>query len=128
MVPALEPIPTCAMSDVLASGQMHEILHLGPLDRVTGSVGAENRIEGVIQVGFQIVADGFHHGILILAGTILTEDTGEMSAPMTVDIDLHGIITHLRNRGFLLPVDRLPIGPWILERALHLVDIGHGPA
>ena len=69
-----------------------------PFDGVAGTVGAEDRVGGVVQICFGIVSGGCDDLFGVMAWLVAAESGGETAMAVRVLVHIHRIVAHLGHR------------------------------
>ena len=108
------------------AGQVHMFRHLVPLDVDSRTVAAENAVGAVIEIRLRVIAQGFHHLLLVFARLVAPEGTADSAKPPGVGCDGLGIVLHGRHRRRAGEHRLLPHYLGRVEARAHLLQVRHG--
>ena len=100
--------------------------HLVPLDVDSRTVAAENTVGAVIEIRLRVIAQGFHHLLLVFARLVAPEGTADSAKPPGVGCDGLGIVLHGRHRRRAGEHRLLPHHLGRVEGGAHLLQVRHG--
>ena len=99
-----------------------------PFDGVASTVGAEDRVGGVVHIGFGIVGGGCDDLFGVMAWLVAAEGGGEMAMAVRVLVHIHRIVAHFGHRRLAFDHGVFAIGDRGFEGAGHALDVAHGTA
>ena len=102
--------------------------YLIPFDVDPGAVGAEDRVGGVLQVTFGIIAHGLYDLLRIVAGLVAGDLAAQLPLACGIGDQLAHIVLQFRNRGKALQHREISLLLRGVEAAAHGLDILDGSA
>ena len=112
-----------------ARGYVHHLIRLIPGNGPPRPMGAEHGIRRIVDVCVRIVAGLTDDFLLIVAGPVTPEGTGEVPVPFGIGGDLSIVAPHFAHWSPAAEQNALRgCGLRISELASHALDIGHCPA